>query len=109
MVWGRIVVVLSATSVIAVRKRSGAVLTVELPTWIGICYTGLFTEVQVPCVVFLSMQCTTRTQIMDVIEYTLKQKWRWAGHIARMKDKHSRIHIETKVEMGWTYSKNEGQ
>ena len=22
----------------------------------------------------------------DIIEYTLKQKWRWAGHIARMKD-----------------------
>ena len=23
---------------------------------------------------------------IDIIEYTLKQKWRWAGHIARMKD-----------------------
>ena len=26
-----------------------------------------------------------RTKIIDV-EYTLKQKWKWAGHIARMKD-----------------------
>ena len=27
-----------------------------------------------------------RTKIIDIIEYTLKQKWRWAGHIARMKN-----------------------
>ena len=27
-----------------------------------------------------------RTKTTDMIEYTLKQKWRWAGHIARMKD-----------------------
>ena len=27
-----------------------------------------------------------RTKIID-IEYTLKQKWKWAGHIARMKDR----------------------
>ena len=27
-----------------------------------------------------------KTKIIDMIEYTLKQKWRWAGHIARMKD-----------------------
>ena len=27
-----------------------------------------------------------RTKIINIIEYTLKQKWRWAGHIARMKD-----------------------
>ena len=27
-----------------------------------------------------------RTMIIDIIEYTLKQKWRWAGHVARMKD-----------------------
>ena len=27
-----------------------------------------------------------RTKIIDIIEYTLKQKWRSAGHIARMKD-----------------------
>ena len=25
-----------------------------------------------------------RTKIIDVIEYTLKQKWRWAGHMARI-------------------------
>ena len=24
--------------------------------------------------------------IIDIIEYILKRKWRWAGHIARMKD-----------------------
>ena len=27
-----------------------------------------------------------RTKIIDIIEYTLKQKWKWASHIARMKD-----------------------
>ena len=27
-----------------------------------------------------------RTTIFDIIDYTLKQKWRLAGHIARMKD-----------------------
>ena len=27
-----------------------------------------------------------RTKITDIIEYTLKEKWRWVGHIARMKD-----------------------
>ena len=27
-----------------------------------------------------------RTKIIDIIEYTLKQKWKWAGHIARLKD-----------------------
>ena len=27
-----------------------------------------------------------RAKILDIIEYTLKQKWKWAGHIARMKD-----------------------
>ena len=26
------------------------------------------------------------TKIIDIIEYTLKQKWNWAGHITRMKD-----------------------
>ena len=26
-----------------------------------------------------------RTKITDIIEYTLKQKWKWAGPIARMK------------------------
>ena len=26
------------------------------------------------------------TKIFDIIEYTLKQKWRWVGHIARMKN-----------------------
>ena len=24
-------------------------------------------------------------KIADIMEYTLKQKWRWAGHIARVK------------------------
>ena len=27
-----------------------------------------------------------RTKITDIIDYTLKQKWKWAGYIARMKD-----------------------
>ena len=25
-------------------------------------------------------------KIIDIIEYTLKQKWKWAGHTTRMKD-----------------------
>ena len=28
-----------------------------------------------------------RTKIIDIIEFTLKQKWKWAGHIARLKDR----------------------
>ena len=27
-----------------------------------------------------------RTKIINIIEYTLKQKWKWAGHIARLED-----------------------
>ena len=27
-----------------------------------------------------------RTKIIDIVEYTPKEKWRWAVHIARMKD-----------------------
>ena len=27
-----------------------------------------------------------RTKIIDIIERTLKQKWKWAGHIARLRD-----------------------
>ena len=36
---------------------------------------------KIPC-----SEIRKRTKTIDVIEYTLKQKWRWAGHIARMKD-----------------------
>ena len=28
----------------------------------------------------------TNPKIIDITECTLKQKWRWTGHIARMKD-----------------------
>ena len=35
----------------------------------------------IPC-----SEITKRTKIIDTIEYTLKQKWRWAGHTARIKD-----------------------
>ena len=31
-------------------------------------------------------QQDNRQTHFDIIEYTLKQKWRWAGHIARLKD-----------------------
>ena len=27
-----------------------------------------------------------KPQIFGIVEYSLKQQWRWAGHIARMKD-----------------------
>ena len=36
---------------------------------------------KIPCV-----EIRKRTKIIDIIEYTLKQKWKWAGHIARLKD-----------------------
>ena len=42
---------------------------------------GLKLENKIPC-----SEIRNTTQIIDVIEYTLKLKWRYAGHIARMKD-----------------------
>ena len=36
---------------------------------------------KIPC-----SEIRKRTKTIDVIEYTLKQKWKWASHIARMKD-----------------------
>ena len=36
---------------------------------------------KIPCT-----EVRKRTKMIDIIEYTLKQKWKWAGHIARMKD-----------------------
>ena len=36
---------------------------------------------KIPCA-----EIRKRTKIIDIIEYTLKQKWKWAGHIARLKD-----------------------
>ena len=36
---------------------------------------------KIPC-----SEIRKRTKIIDVIEYLLKQKWKWAGPIARMKD-----------------------
>ena len=38
-------------------------------------------EDKIPC-----SETRKRTKIIDIIEYTLKQKWKWAGHIARLKD-----------------------
>ena len=35
---------------------------------------------KIPC-----SEIRKRTKIIDIIEYTLKQKWKWAGHIARLK------------------------
>ena len=34
----------------------------------------------------LCSEIRRRTKIIDITEYTMKQKWRWAGHTARMKD-----------------------
>ena len=42
---------------------------------------GLMLQDKIPC-----LEIRKRTKIIGVIEYTLKQKWRWAGHIARTKD-----------------------
>ena len=36
---------------------------------------------KIPC-----SEISKGTKVVDIIEYTLKQKWRWAGHIARMED-----------------------
>ena len=36
---------------------------------------------KIPC-----SEIRKRTKIIDIIEYTLKRKRRWAGHTARMKD-----------------------
>ena len=36
---------------------------------------------KIPC-----SEIRKRTKIIDIIEYTLKQKWKWACQIARMKD-----------------------
>ena len=32
------------------------------------------------------LEIRKRTKTIDIIKYTLKQKWKWAGHNARMKD-----------------------
>ena len=37
---------------------------------------------EVPC-----REIRKRKNITDIIEYTLNQKWKWAAHVARMKDK----------------------
>ena len=42
---------------------------------------GLKLQDKAPC-----SEIRKRTKTIDIIEYTLKEKWRWAGHIARMKD-----------------------
>ena len=42
---------------------------------------GLTLQDKIPCA-----EIRKRTHILDIIENTLKPKWRWAGNIARMKD-----------------------
>ena len=42
---------------------------------------GLKLQDNIPC-----SEIRKITKIIDIIEYTLKQKWRWVGHISRMKD-----------------------
>ena len=42
---------------------------------------GLKLQDKIPC-----SEIRKRTKIIDIIEYTMKQKWRWAGHRARIKD-----------------------
>ena len=36
---------------------------------------------KIPC-----SEIRKRTKIIDIIEYKLKQKWKWTGHIAGLKD-----------------------
>ncbi|GFO19352.1 endonuclease-reverse transcriptase [Plakobranchus ocellatus] len=33
-----------------------------------------------------TMEIRKNNQVIDVVQYIQKQKWRWAGHIARAKD-----------------------
>ena len=42
---------------------------------------GLKLQHKIPC-----SEIRKRRKIIDIVVYTLKQKWRWAGHTARMKD-----------------------
>ena len=42
---------------------------------------GLKLQDKMPC-----SEIRKRTKIFDIMEYILKQKWRWAGHVARMSD-----------------------
>ena len=54
---------------------------------------GLKLQDKIPC-----SEIRKRTKIIDIIECTLKQKWRWARHIARMKDNRwtTRCKVATK-------------
>ena len=27
-----------------------------------------------------------RTRVQDIVQFVLKQKWKWAGHVARLDD-----------------------
>ena len=38
-------------------------------------------QVKIPC-----SEITKRAKVTDIIEYTLKQMWKWSEHIARMKE-----------------------
>ena len=38
------------------------------------------------------------TKVINVMEYTLEQKWKWAGHIARMKDNRWTAQCGNQVE-----------
>ena len=42
---------------------------------------NLTLQEKIPC-----SEIRKRTTIIEITECTLKQKWNWAGHIARMKD-----------------------
>ncbi|GFO28611.1 endonuclease-reverse transcriptase [Plakobranchus ocellatus] len=33
-----------------------------------------------------TIEIRKKTQVIDVVQYIQRQKWRWAGHIAREKD-----------------------
>ena len=54
-----------------------------------------------------------RIKIIDIIEYTLKQKWKLVGHIARVKDNKriKRCTVSTKEgeEIKWTTQENDGK
>ena len=41
---------------------------------------------KIPC-----REIRAKTNIKDVVKFTAKQKWKWAGHVARLNEKNHRL------------------
>lgn len=42
---------------------------------------GIKSKDRVPC-----REIRERTNVVDIVKYVAKQKWKWAGHVARLQD-----------------------